>query len=149
MQRQCLKTFFLEHEEHKEINIESYSLAAEFRQSNKSRNFIEGDVEDVGRDVYVKLGSVLHNLFSRIKTVSDVDKVLKQLEFDGVIYDETITADKLKKLLISRLSDKRAAYWFEPHWLVFSECGILQINENGEYMERRPDRLLQTVMKQS
>lgn len=133
---------FMEYEEHKEINIESYSLATEFRQSNKSREFIEGDVEDVGHDTYVKLGSVLHNLFSRIGTVNDIDKVLKQLEFDGVIYNEIIIADKLKKLLLNRLSDKRTAYWFEPHWQVFSECSILQVNENGEYMERRPDRVV-------
>ena len=65
-----------------------------------------------------------------------------ELEFDGVIYDDTITADNLKKLLTNRLSDKRIAYWFDSHWRVFSECGILQVSDNGEFIERRPDRVV-------
>lgn len=133
---------FMQREKREEVYIESHPLVVEFKQSNKSRNFIEGDEKEQERETYVKLGNVLHSLFSRIKTLDDVDKVLMELEFDGVIYDDTITADNLKKLLTNRLSDKRIAYWFDSHWRVFSECGILQVSDNGEFIERRPDRVV-------
>lgn len=133
---------FMSYVEHESIGIESHPLTVEFKQSNKSRDFITAEGDGDSRGAYVKLGNVLHNLFSRIRTVDDVDNVLKQLEFDGVLYDGTITSGKLRKLLSDRLSDKRVAYWFEPRWHVFNECSILHVGENGDVIERRPDRVV-------
>lgn len=140
--RDVSENVFMGCEVREEVCMEAHSVVAEFKQSNKSREFIYGDETDKERDNYIKIGNVLHSLFSRIRTLADVDKVIMQLEFDGVIYNDVITDDKLKKILISRLSDKRVSYWFDPHWHLFRECGIIQVDERGNFIERRPDRVV-------
>ena len=122
-----------------EINIETHPQSVVFRQSNKSRDFINGDD---GHGDYVKLGNVLHNLFSQIETADDIGNMLRQLEFEGVIYGENITPDSLGMLLAERLADQRVANWFAPRWKVFNECAILQIDTDGRVVERRPDRVI-------
>lgn len=75
------------------------------------------------------MGSVLHKLFSMIRTTDDIDNVLKQFEFDGVLYDDDITADKMRSMLAKRLSDKQVADWFDSRWTVFNECSILEYDK--------------------
>ena len=58
------------------VTIESFNIKTEFRQSNKSREFIEGDDEQLEMS-YMKIGNVLHNVFSTIRTSADVDRALQ------------------------------------------------------------------------
>jgi len=123
------------------ITMESFDVKTEFRQSNRSRDFIEGDDEEQPLS-YIKIGSVLHEIFSTIHTTADIPHALRQLQNDGVLYDDEITRDKLSALIKKRLEDKRVSNWFSGHWELFNECTILQINEQGEVVERRPDRVI-------
>lgn len=127
----------------KNVPFKTFKASAEFKQSNKSHDFIENnDVKDEQK-TYIKMGNILHNLFSKIRTTADIDGVIRQLEFDGVLYDDDITAARMRDTLTKRLSDRRVADWFSPRWTLFNECSILFIDPNTSNMaERRPDRVI-------
>ena len=113
-----------------------------FRQSNRSQAFIEADESDeIERLNYIQTGSVLHQIFSMIRTTDDIEDALKQLQFEGVLYDEQITPERITAMLRKRLQDPRVADWFSPCWTLFNECTILTM-EDGEVKERRPDRVM-------
>ena len=113
-----------------------------FRQSNRSQAFIEADESDeIERLNYILTGSVLHQIFSMIRTTDDIEDALKQLQFEGVLYDEQITPERITAMLRKRLQDPRVADWFSPRWTLFNECTILTM-EDGEVKERRPDRVM-------
>lgn len=137
------RNVFLRSVERVSIQPESYKLSVEFRQSNKSRDFIGGNDAESEQQTYIKMGNILHNLFSKIRTVSDIDGVIRQLEFDGVLYDNDITAERMRATLTKRLADRRVADWFSPRWTLFNECSILFIDPKTDALvERRPDRVI-------
>ena len=124
------------------IAVETFESKVEFRQSNRSKAFTEGDDEEtVQRRNYIQTGSILHEVFSTIRTADDIPDALSRLQFEGVIYDEQITPERIKALLQKRLSDPRVADWFSPRWTLFNECTILSV-EDGKVVERRPDRVM-------
>lgn len=136
---------FLHSTELYNLTTEISDVKVEFKQSNKSKDFISGENNNVDDDKtkYIKIGNILHKLFSIIKTTADIDKVLKQLEFDGILYDEDITSEKIRKMLSKRLSDERIANWFDDKWQVFNECSILSYDtETGKTAVKRPDRVI-------
>lgn len=112
-----------------------------FRQSNKSRDFIEGDEDEEQQKYYIKLGTVLHNVFSTIRTTADIKPALHQLELDGMLYDENVSRERLERMISKRLLSKQVAYWFSDHWTLFNECSILSVEE-GKVVEHRPDRVM-------
>jgi ATP-dependent exoDNAse (exonuclease V) beta subunit len=123
------------------ITMESFDIKTEFRQSNRSRDFIAGDDEQHELS-YIKTGSVLHEIFSTIQTTADIPKALLQMQTDGILYDDDMTRDKLISMIKKRLEDNRVKNWFSDRWKIFNECTILQIGVNGEVVERRPDRVI-------
>ena len=124
----------------KPITLETFAVKTSFRQSNKSRDFVEG--EDEGTTLsYIKTGSVLHNIFSTIRTRADIQQALQQLQQDGVLYDDEVTSEKITGLLRKRLEDRRVSDWFSDRWQLFNECSILTF-EQGAMKERRPDRVM-------
>ena len=133
---------FLQPAEAIDVDFHYLESQVSFRQSNRSQAFIEADESDeTERLNYIQTGSVLHQIFSTIRTTDDIEDALKQLQFEGVLYDEQITPERITKMLRKRLQDQRVADWFSPHWTLFNECTILT-TENGEVKERRPDRVM-------
>ena len=124
------------------IKLETFELKTEFRQSNRSRQFIEGDDDESQPMSYIRLGSVLHEIFSTIRTTADIPRALQQLQTDGVLYDDEVTRERLTGMISKRLTNPRVADWFSDQWQLFNECTILQIDENGNVVERRPDRVI-------
>ena len=124
------------------VTIRSFKTKTAFKQSNKSRDFVKDDTNETEQTRYIKMGNVMHNLFSTIRTTDDIPQALRELELDGVLYDEDVSAESLRNMLQKRLSDKRVADWFSPRWTLFNECTIISIDENGEFLERRPDRVM-------
>lgn len=102
---------------------------------------MEGD-DEAGELSYIKMGSVLHEIFSTIHTTADIEGALRQLQHDGVLYDDEVTAAKLTAMLHKRLEDPRVKDWFSDRWQLFNECSILRLNEQGVVEERRPDRVM-------
>lgn len=124
------------------VTVRSFNNASvEFRQSNNSREFASDEVEENDRQRFTTMGSIMHMLFSKIKTVKDIGRVLKQFEFDGVIYDDDVTPEMLRTKLKEKFSNPTVADWFSERWTVFNECNIMRI-ENGLIKEERPDRVI-------
>ena len=133
---------FLQPAEPGAVDFHYMESQVNFRQSNRSQAFIEADESDeLERLNYIQTGSVLHQIFSMIRTTDDIEDALKQLKFEGVLYDEQITPERITAMLRKRLQDPRVADWFSPRWNLFNECTILTM-EDGEVKERRPDRVM-------
>ena len=133
---------FLQPAEPVAVDFHYMESQVNFRQSNRSQAFIEADESDeLERLNYIQTGSVLHQIFSMIRTTDDIEDALKQLQFEGVLYDEQITPERITAMLRKRLQDPRVADWFSPRWTLFNECTILTM-EDGEVKERRPDRVM-------
>ena len=133
---------FLQPAEPVAVDFHYMESQVNFRQSNRSQAFIEADESDeLERLNYIQTGSVLHQIFSMIRTTDDIEDALKQLQFEGVLYDEQITPERITAMLRKRLQDPRVADWFSPRWNLFNECTILTM-EDGEVKERRPDRVM-------
>ena len=130
------------------VDMETYDTRVDFRQSNKSRDFAdsleEGELSEQAakRQQYIKTGNVLHQLFAQIHTVSDIPAVLKRFEFEGILYNEDISAEELKAMIEERLADNRVAAWFSDKWQLYNECKIIGTDENGNLQEHRPDRVM-------
>ena len=136
------KNPFLQPAKPVDVDFHFMESRVDFRQSNRSQAFIETDESDeTERLNYIQTGSVLHQIFSTIRTTDDIEDALKQLQFEGVLYDEQITLERITKMLRKRLQDQRVADWFSPHWTLFNECTIL-CTENGAVKEKRPDRVM-------
>ncbi len=125
------------------IDITANPDLPEFRQSNKSRDFIEGDEEEEQQKHYIKMGTVMHSLFSTIHDTDDVDDALRQLELDGILYDENISREKVEKMVRKRLETPMVRDWFSKRWTVLNEYTILSV-EDGKVKEHRPDRVMRT-----
>lgn len=126
------------------VSVRTFASKINFLQSNRSRDFVEGDNEDDKQQKknYIQIGSILHEIFSTIRTTSDIPDALSRLQFEGVLYDEHITAKRITLMLRQRLQDPRVADWFSPRWTLYNECSILSLTPDGEVYERRPDRVM-------
>ena len=126
------------------INIETFDNPLSFRQSNRSKDFISAQDEESNEHQqrqYIQTGSILHQIFSTIRTSADIDGALKRLQLEGILYDELVTAEKISSMLRKRLENNKVADWFSDRWMLFNECSILSV-ENGNVIERRPDRVM-------
>ncbi len=135
---------FLQTSTNQGINISSKKTDVEFRQSNESKRFTNADDEEEdGKNSYVKVGLVLHNILSEIRTKDDIEMALSRLEQDGVIYDENITNQRVKDMLAKRLNAPKVAEWFSGKWDVVNETTIITKDpETGKLIEKRPDRVM-------
>ncbi len=124
-----------------QVSIETFSSPTEFRQSNRSRDFVESE-DEASELSYIKMGSVLHEVFSRIRTTDDIQQALNQLQIEGVLYDDELSREKIVSLLRKRLASNRIASWFSSRWQLFNECSILRLDADGNLVERRPDRVM-------
>lgn len=126
------------------LKIETFPHPVSFRQSNKSHDFIKGeDIDPSDARRYIKVGNVLHQLFSTILTEADIKPRLKELEQAGIIYNDDITSRELQNKISCALSNEKVKNWFSPRWKLFNECTILDYDkETGDVYEHRPDRVM-------
>ena len=139
--RRTTENVFLQSSDQIPVEMAVFGNKTEFRQSNKSREFVETD-DETAQQGYIKTGSILHYVFSTIRTTEDVPEALRKLEQEGVLYDEEITVAKLSSLLTKRFADPRVKEWFSGKWTLYNECSIIYTDEQGEVCERRPDRVM-------
>ena len=126
------------------IDIHTFDHSVTFRQSNRSKDFIiqqDEENDEQQQRQYIQTGSILHQIFSTIRTSADIEGALNRLQQEGVLYDEQVTAEKISSMLHKRLSNQNVADWFSDRWTLFNECTILTV-ENDEVKERRPDRVM-------
>ena len=139
------ENIFLQKSTPVEVAIEVFAQKTQFRQSNRSRSFAVADDDDeqLQRYRYIQMGTVLHQLYSTIRTQADIPEALRRMEFEGIIYDQTLTRERIEQMISKRLSVPQIADWFSPHWTLFNECTILSTDPaTGRTCERRPDRVM-------
>ena len=126
------------------LKIETFPHPVSFRQSNKSHDFINGeDIDPSDANRYIKVGNILHQLFSTILTEADIEPRLKELEQEGVIYNDEVTSRELQNKIANALKNDKVKDWFSPRWRLFNECTILDYDkESGDIYEHRPDRAM-------
>ncbi|MCD7942855.1 MAG: UvrD-helicase domain-containing protein [Bacteroides intestinalis] len=122
------------------VHMESMRHDIEFRQSNRSADFIQGVDEEESDNRFINRGRLLHTLFSAIETEEDIDNAIAQLVFEGII-GKPETEEKIRKLTHHAFSLPQVQDWYSGSWHLFNECDIIW-QERGELRTRRPDRVM-------
>jgi len=122
------------------ISMESMRHDIEFRQSNRSADFIQGIDEEKSDDRFINEGRLLHTLFSVIETEADIDPAIDRLVFEGIIGNQE-KADKIRSLTYKAFALPQVKHWYSGEWQLFNECAIIY-RENGLLQTRRPDRVM-------
>ena len=123
------------------VTMHSFNNKIEFKQSNKSHEFIVQEVSK--REKYIEQGKLLHYVFSTIRTKDDVDKSITRLRMDGVI-ESNEQGKEIKELTEKALSMPEVQTWFDGSKELFNECTILFKNDAGDLLTKRPDRVMVT-----
>jgi ATP-dependent exoDNAse (exonuclease V) beta subunit len=126
--------------EKRPIRMESMRHDIEFRQSNRSADFIQGIEEEDSDDRFINRGRLLHTLFSAIETEEDIDSAIDRLVFEGVIRDDE-KEGMVREVVQKAFSSPEIQDWYSGEWTLFSECAIIY-KEKGVLQTRRPDRVM-------
>ena len=135
------ENIFLQPDECVHFTMKSYPTVAKFLQSNSSRAFTTTEENEIIRAGYIERGNLLHGIFSRLKTTDDIDRVLMELEGEGVIYGET-NPEELSRMLTRALDNPKVKDWFSPKWHLHNECSIIYRQHSGKVKTLRPDRVM-------
>lgn len=122
------------------VRMESMRHEIEFRQSNRSADFIRGIEEEESDDRFINRGRLLHTLFSAIETEKDIDTAIERLIFEGVIGSREME-EEVRILTQKAFSMPEIQDWYSGHWQLFNECAIIY-KEDGVLQTRRPDRVM-------
>ena len=112
----------------------------EFRQSNRSADFIKRIDEEESEDRFINRGRLLHTLFSAIETEKDIDTAIERLIFEGVIGSRKVE-EEIRKVTHKAFSMPEIQDWYSGRWQLFNECAIIY-KEDGVLQTRRPDRVM-------
>ena len=127
------------------ITPHTYPSTVSFRQSNKSREFVSTIDDDPlsSSTNYIQMGNVLHNLFAHIRAENDIEPQLRSLELEGILYDDDLTPDTVRKKIRKSMETPLVREWFQEGWTLFNECTILVADPVTHKMkEYRPDRVM-------
>ena len=122
------------------VHMESMRHDIEFRQSNRSADFIAGVDEAESSRRFINRGRLLHTLFSAIETEADIDDAISRLVFEGII-GRAETEEEIRELTRKAFAQPQIKDWYSGTWQLFNECDIIW-QENGELRNRRPDRVM-------
>lgn len=104
------------------IHLETLETNIEFKQSNRSAEFIRGEEET--EDKYIRQGQLLHNLFSVIRTTDDVPPAIELLRFEGII-ESAQQEEQIRKLTEWALKHPLVKEWYSGRWELYNECAII------------------------
>ena len=108
-----------------------------FKQSNKSREFINPGVKT--KDSYVAYGNVMHELFARIRFLSDIPTAVDSLISEGLILlQEKIDYEEKVRTAIQTVGVEE---WFGASYTIYTESSII-VEDRGYITTKRPDRVL-------
>lgn len=129
----------------KDINIKfgSNHLMASFMQSNKSKEFVIDEDEELNdkRNLYINEGLLVHKILENVHSINDIDKSIRQMECEGNFINASYR-DEVKSLILNAFNDERIKDWFDVKWTVINECNIIYKDNDGIIREKRPDRVI-------
>ena len=120
------------------LRMESLETPIEFKQSNRSADFIRGEEDESSQ--YIHQGELLHNLFAYIRTTDDIPQALARLRMEGVIASDE-QEQEIQKLAVWALGHPKVKEWFSGNWTLYNECAIIYMDKDG-LQTRRPDRVM-------
>lgn len=123
------------------VQVESIETPIEFKQSNRSADFIRGDEDEEEHERYIRQGQLLHQVFASITTESDLPGVIKKLTFEGILESEE-KACEIEELARWALNHPQVKDWYGGNWRLYNECSIIYTDETGTFQTRRPDRVM-------
>ncbi len=125
------------------VSIKTYEQKAVFRQSGLSERFVNNEDDDEDEQYnYIKLGSLLHDVLSKIVTTDDVENALNSMVAEGLLAGSE-NVEQLRSLLKKRMESPVVKTWFSPYWTVHNECSILVgTGYQNAHQEYRPDRVI-------
>lgn len=122
------------------VRMESLCHNVEFRQSNRSADFIRAEEAADQEKKYIDQGKLLHTLFSGIRTVEDIAPAVEQLVFAGIIASKE-QETRIRQIAERAFANPQVAGWYSGNWQPFNECAIIY-KEGGKLETRRPDRVV-------
>lgn len=123
------------------VQFHATPIDLEFRQSNASRTFINrGD--DTPMSTFIEEGNLLHDIFAHIDTKDDVTAAVQRLYTEGVI--DAARKDELERFVRQALQQPVAADWFAGQYILYNECTVLTVTDDGDIIQHRPDRVMCT-----
>ncbi len=122
------------------VTMQTFQNKIDFRQSNRSADFIRGDEDEDEQRRYIRQGRLLHHVFATIRTTADVEPTLQAMQSEG-LFDSPNDVERARKLISRALSRREAKDWFSDGWELFNECSIIYM-AHGELETRRPDRVM-------
>lgn len=122
------------------VELENLKHDIQFRQSNRSADFIRDTEDTESEDQFIKRGRLLHTLFSDIETMADVEQAIERLLFEGIIGSKE-EEEEIRRLTQKAFSLPQVQEWYSGDWQLFNECEIIWL-ENGKLKNRRPDRVM-------
>lgn len=131
---------FLAEPEKESVKMKTFAHQFDFKQSNKSADFIAGDNEEESPYRFISRGNLLHELFSSIKHPEDIKPAIKKLKFDGLISTKE-EEETIEGLTNHAFENPDIQEWYEDKWDLFNECAIIY-NVDGRLETRRPDRVM-------
>lgn len=125
------------------VKIESLETEIDFKQSNRSADFIRGDEDEEEnlRSQYIRQGQLLHTLFASIDTKEDLTAAIERLLFEGVI-ESAEKAQEIYDIAEKALNLDEVKDWYSGEWTLYNECSIIYNDEQGKMQTRRPDRVM-------
>ena len=125
------------------VCFEDRDSIAQFRQSNKSKDFIDNtdDTLEEDRRRYLNEGLLLHRLMELLRSPEDVDACIARMEINGELADAAYRED-IRRMAKEALKKADIMEWFSPHWKVINECDILCRDNTGVVKTKRPDRVI-------
>lgn len=123
------------------VHIESIETEIEFKQSNRSADFIRGEEDDDETGRYIRQGQLLHNLFASIRQEGDLPQAIERLRFEGILESDK-QEKQIQKLAQWALGNPRVKDWYSGEWELYNECSIIYTDEEGVMQTRRPDRVM-------
>lgn len=122
------------------VKMESIRHEIDFKQSNRSADFIRGIDEENSPFRFVDRGKLLHTLFSDIRTLKDIEPAIDKLVSEGIIGGSEAEAE-IRKITANAFSNPQVKDWYSGEWQLFNECAIIY-KEKDEVQLRRPDRVM-------
>ncbi|MBO7417706.1 MAG: UvrD-helicase domain-containing protein [Bacteroidaceae bacterium] len=124
------------------LTVEMVSLRPnmEFRESNRSANFIAGIDEAESKQRFMNRGSILHTLFASIRTLDDIEPAIGKLVAEGVV-GGVVSEEDIRNEVTKAFALPDIQPWYDGSWKLFNECEIIWM-DNQDLQHRRPDRVM-------
>lgn len=123
------------------LHIETLTTTIEFKQSNRSADFIRGDEDEQQRNQYIRQGQLLHHVFASIEKEGDLPGALERLRFEGVL-ETAEQEEEIRKLTAWAMQNPMVKDWYSGKWKLYNECSIIYTDPEGAMQVRRPDRVM-------